>query len=163
MSKRPYRVALNGYGRIGRCVFRALHERGAKAGFSIVALNDLADLASLEYLTRFDSTHGRFPGEVRVEGDSITITHRGRTYGTGAAAVHCGAPCFGYSFRLNQTVTSLIAIVPDSEFSMPTLTVSPDVSTHDSFASVSSPAFDPQADNANVAARAAVGRASARR
>ena len=66
MSKRPYRVALNGYGRIGRCVFRALHERGAKADFSIVALNDLADLASLEYLTRFDSTHGRFPGEVSV-------------------------------------------------------------------------------------------------
>ncbi|MCY1262515.1 D-erythrose-4-phosphate dehydrogenase [compost metagenome] len=64
MSNRPYRVALNGYGRIGRCVFRALHERGARAGFSIVALNDLADLPSLEYLTRFDSTHGRFPGEV---------------------------------------------------------------------------------------------------
>ena len=66
MPKRPYRVAFNGYGRIGRCVFRALHERGAKAGFSIVALNDLADLPSLEYLTRFDSTHGRFPGEVSV-------------------------------------------------------------------------------------------------
>jgi D-erythrose 4-phosphate dehydrogenase len=60
----PYRVALNGYGRIGRCVLRALFERGAAAGFEVVALNDLADLASLEYLTRFDSTHGRFPGEV---------------------------------------------------------------------------------------------------
>ena len=39
---RPYKVALNGYGRIGRCVLRALFERGAKAGFEIVAINDLA-------------------------------------------------------------------------------------------------------------------------
>ena len=74
MSKpRPYRVALNGYGRIGRCVLRALHERGGQAGLQIVALNDLADLASIEYLTRFDSTHGRFPGEVKVDGDCLHI------------------------------------------------------------------------------------------
>ena len=70
---RPYKVALNGYGRIGRCVLRALLERGANAGFEIVALNDLADMASLEYLTRFDSTHGRFPGEIRIEGDCLHI------------------------------------------------------------------------------------------
>ncbi|MGY4534007.1 D-erythrose 4-phosphate dehydrogenase [Pseudomonas sp. TE3786] len=73
MSQRPYKVALNGYGRIGRCVLRALYERGAKAGFQVVAVNDLADLASLEYLTRFDSTHGRFPGEVRIEGEFLHI------------------------------------------------------------------------------------------
>ncbi|MDB6047910.1 MAG: epd [Pseudomonas sp.] len=74
---RLYKVALNGYGRIGRCVVRALCERGAKAGFEVVAINDLADMASLEYLTRFDSTHGRFPGEVRVEGDYLHINdHR---------------------------------------------------------------------------------------
>ncbi|MEB0094465.1 erythrose-4-phosphate dehydrogenase [Pseudomonas sp. CCI1.2] len=74
---RLYKVALNGYGRIGRCVLRALCERGAKAGFQVVAINDLADMASLEYLTRFDSTHGRFPGEVRVEGDRLHINdHR---------------------------------------------------------------------------------------
>lgn len=73
MSNRPYRIALNGYGRIGRCVLRALHERGAGARLEIVALNDLADQASIEYLTRFDSTHGRFPGEVRVEGDCLHI------------------------------------------------------------------------------------------
>lgn len=73
MSKRPYRIALNGYGRIGRCVLRALHERGAGAPLEIVALNDLADQASIEYLTRFDSTHGRFPGEVRVDGDCLHI------------------------------------------------------------------------------------------
>jgi D-erythrose 4-phosphate dehydrogenase len=74
---RRYKVALNGYGRIGRCVVRALCERGAKAGFEVVAINDLADMASLEYLTRFDSTHGRFPGEVRVEGEYLHINdHR---------------------------------------------------------------------------------------
>jgi D-erythrose 4-phosphate dehydrogenase len=73
MSKRPFKIALNGYGRIGRCVLRALHERGAGAGLEIVALNDLADQASIEYLTRFDSTHGRFPGEVRVDGDCLHI------------------------------------------------------------------------------------------
>ncbi|WP_185268959.1 erythrose-4-phosphate dehydrogenase [Halopseudomonas xiamenensis] len=71
-SRRPYRIALNGYGRIGRCVLRALHERGGD-GMQIIALNDLADQASVEYLTRFDSTHGRFPGEVRVDGDCLHI------------------------------------------------------------------------------------------
>jgi D-erythrose 4-phosphate dehydrogenase len=73
MSNRPYRIALNGYGRIGRCVLRALHERGAGVRLEIVALNDLADQASIDYLTRFDSTHGRFPGEVRVDGDCLHI------------------------------------------------------------------------------------------
>ncbi|TBV01920.1 erythrose-4-phosphate dehydrogenase [Phytopseudomonas dryadis] len=69
----PYRVALNGYGRIGRCVLRALHERVGEARLEIVALNDLADQASIEYLTRFDSTHGRFPGEVKVAGDCLYV------------------------------------------------------------------------------------------
>lgn len=68
-----YRVALNGYGRIGRCVLRALHERAQAANFDIVALVDIADQQSIEYLTRFDSTHGRFPGDVRVEGDCLHI------------------------------------------------------------------------------------------
>ena len=72
-GRRPYRIALNGYGRIGRCVLRALHERGGDQQMEIIALNDLADQASVEYLTRFDSTHGRFPGEVRVEGDCLHI------------------------------------------------------------------------------------------
>lgn len=73
MSHRPYRVALNGYGRIGRCVLRALHERVGEPRLEIIALNDLADQASIEYLTRFDSTHGRFPGEVKVAGDCLHI------------------------------------------------------------------------------------------
>ena len=73
MASRPYRVALNGYGRIGRCVLRAWHERATPPGFEIVALNDLADLASIEYLTQFDSTHGRFPGRVRAEGAMLEV------------------------------------------------------------------------------------------
>lgn len=71
-QRAPFRIALNGYGRIGRCVLRALHERGGE-GMQIVALNDLADQASIEYLTRFDSTHGRFPGTVAVEGDRLQV------------------------------------------------------------------------------------------
>ncbi|MBD7977004.1 erythrose-4-phosphate dehydrogenase [Serpens gallinarum] len=71
-QNRPYKVALNGYGRIGRCVLRALYERG-QGNLDIIALNDLADQASIEYLTRFDSTHGRFPGEVRVDGDCLHL------------------------------------------------------------------------------------------
>ena len=54
-------------------MLRALHERGDGASLEIVALNDLADQASIEYLTRFDSTHGRFPGEVKVDGDCLHI------------------------------------------------------------------------------------------
>lgn len=73
MSSARYRLALNGYGRIGRCVLRALHERGAATELVIVALNDLADRPSLEYLTRFDSTHGRFPGRVALEGERLRI------------------------------------------------------------------------------------------
>ena len=73
MTKRPYRVALNGYGRIGRCVLRALHERRSQVPLQIVALNDLADLASIQYLTCFDSTHGRFPGQVRVAAERLYI------------------------------------------------------------------------------------------
>jgi D-erythrose 4-phosphate dehydrogenase len=68
----PFRIALNGYGRIGRCVLRALHERGGES-MQIVALNDLADQASIEYLTRFDSTHGRFPGRVSVDGNNLMV------------------------------------------------------------------------------------------
>ena len=73
MSSARYRLALNGYGRIGRCVLRALHERGAATELTIVALNDLADRPSLEYLTRFDSTHGRFPGRVALDGERLRI------------------------------------------------------------------------------------------
>jgi glyceraldehyde 3-phosphate dehydrogenase len=64
------RVAINGFGRIGRNVLRAIVESGRK-DIEVVALNDLAPTETNAHLLRFDSVHGRFPGEVRVEGDAI--------------------------------------------------------------------------------------------
>ncbi|WP_206186216.1 type I glyceraldehyde-3-phosphate dehydrogenase [Thauera propionica] len=79
---RPHRIAINGYGRIGRCYLRALHESGLAGQFQVVAINEPADLASIAYLTRFDSTHGRFPGEVAaaegrlvIDGHAIEVSH----------------------------------------------------------------------------------------
>jgi glyceraldehyde 3-phosphate dehydrogenase len=66
----PVRIAINGFGRIGRNVLRAVAEAGRK-DVEIVAVNDLAPVETNAHLLRFDSVHGRFPGEVRVEGDSI--------------------------------------------------------------------------------------------
>jgi len=67
------RVAINGYGRIGRCVLRALYESGARDQLQVVAINELADCKTIAHLTKYDSTHGRFPGEVSVEDDWLTI------------------------------------------------------------------------------------------
>lgn len=67
----PIRLAINGYGRIGRCVMRALHERNDLTGMTIVAVNDLTDARTLTHLTRYDSTHGRFAGEVLLLTDSL--------------------------------------------------------------------------------------------
>jgi glyceraldehyde 3-phosphate dehydrogenase (phosphorylating) len=64
------RVAINGFGRIGRNVLRAIVESGRK-DIEVVALNDLAPPETNAHLLRFDSIHGRFPGEVKVEGDTI--------------------------------------------------------------------------------------------
>jgi glyceraldehyde 3-phosphate dehydrogenase len=64
------RVAINGFGRIGRNVLRAIVESGRK-DIEVVALNDLAPPETNAHLLRFDSVHGRFPGEVKVEGDAI--------------------------------------------------------------------------------------------
>lgn len=80
--RRPVRLAINGYGRIGRCVLRALHEAGMHQQFQVVAINEPADLATMTYLTRFDSTHGVFPGQVEqgagsliVNGQRIEVLH----------------------------------------------------------------------------------------
>lgn len=68
----PLRLAINGYGRIGRCFLRALRESPAGERLQVVAINEPADLDSMAYLTRYDSTHGRFPGPVaRGEGTLI--------------------------------------------------------------------------------------------
>lgn len=67
------RVGINGYGRIGRNVLRALYESGNKQGIEIVAINDLGNPETNAHLTRFDTAHGRFNGEVAVQGDSMII------------------------------------------------------------------------------------------
>ena len=66
------KVAINGFGRIGRLVARAILER-TDHDLELVAINDLADTKSNALLFQFDSTHGRFPGTVTVEGDSIVV------------------------------------------------------------------------------------------
>ena len=78
-----YKIAINGYGRIGRCVLRAFYESTNYADLRIVAINDLADIGNLAHLTRYDSTHGRFLGEVEqgdgellVSGDAIRVSQQ---------------------------------------------------------------------------------------
>ncbi|OWT66305.1 type I glyceraldehyde-3-phosphate dehydrogenase [Candidimonas nitroreducens] len=69
----PIRLAINGYGRIGRCFLRALHESPLRHSFQVVAINEPADLDSMAYLTRFDSTHGIFPGDVQQRDEGLVI------------------------------------------------------------------------------------------
>jgi glyceraldehyde 3-phosphate dehydrogenase len=66
------RVAINGFGRIGRNVLRAIAESGRK-DIEVVGINDLGPVETNAHLLRFDSVHGRFPGTVTVEGDSISV------------------------------------------------------------------------------------------
>src|ERR1700678_4232878 len=65
-------VAINGFGRIGRNVLRAIAESGRR-DINVVAINDLGPVETNAHLLRFDSVHGRFPGEVKVSGDTIDI------------------------------------------------------------------------------------------
>ena len=74
------KIAINGFGRIGRLVLRALIESG-RTDVIPAAINDLGSVEANAHLFRYDSVHGRFPGEVHVDGQTITITHNGRTYG----------------------------------------------------------------------------------
>ncbi len=74
------KVAINGFGRIGRLVLRSMIESG-RTDVVPVAINDLGSVEANAHLFRYDSVHGRFPGEVHVDGQTITITHNGRTYG----------------------------------------------------------------------------------
>ena len=67
------RVAINGYGRIGRNILRALYEGHRKGEIQIVAINDLGDIETNAHLTRFDTTHGRFAGEVSIAGDHLVV------------------------------------------------------------------------------------------
>ncbi|HEY8568907.1 type I glyceraldehyde-3-phosphate dehydrogenase [Microbulbifer sp.] len=81
-TQTPIRLAINGYGRIGRSVLRALYESNLRDQLQIVAINELADCATIAHLTKYDTVHGRFHGEVRVHndtlhinGDPIAVTH----------------------------------------------------------------------------------------
>jgi len=67
------KVAINGFGRIGRMVLRAHYEGGKKHGLQFVAINDLGDAKTNAHLLQYDTAHGRFPSSVRVDGDSIVV------------------------------------------------------------------------------------------
>ena len=79
------RIAINGFGRIGRSVLRALYESDCRGQLQVVAINELADCKTVAHLLRYDSTHGRFHGDVAVaddtltvNGDKIRVLHKGR-------------------------------------------------------------------------------------
>lgn len=78
------RIAINGFGRIGRSVVRALYESGKSDLFTLVSINELAPSSGIAHLLKYDSTHGRFPFEVSqtdnqltIDGDEIALTHIG--------------------------------------------------------------------------------------
>ncbi len=67
------KVGINGYGRIGRNVMRAIYEAGRNKEIQVVAINDLADAATNAHLTQYDTAHGRFPGTVKADGDAMVV------------------------------------------------------------------------------------------
>ena len=74
------KIAINGFGRIGRLVLRALVESG-RTDVEPVLINDLGSVEDNAHMFRYDSVHGRFPGTVEVKGDALIISLNGRTYG----------------------------------------------------------------------------------
>ena len=67
------KIGINGYGRIGRQVVRAIHEYGRTSEFDVIALNDLGDPETNAHLTRYDTAHGKFDGNVEVDGGDIIV------------------------------------------------------------------------------------------
>ena len=67
------KVGINGYGRIGRNTLRALYEGKYAGAIQIAAINDLGDAKTNAHLTRFDTVHGRFHGDLHVDGDSMVV------------------------------------------------------------------------------------------
>ncbi len=67
------KIGINGYGRIGRNVLRAVYESDRRGEIEIVAVNDLGDANTNAHLTRHDTAHGRFPGTVEVDGDTMIV------------------------------------------------------------------------------------------
>ena len=73
------KVAINGYGRIGRNVLRALYESGRTNEIQVVAINDLGDAETNAHLTQYDTAHGKFPGTVTAEGgDFYAVNAKGQ-------------------------------------------------------------------------------------
>jgi len=71
----PIKVAINGFGRIGRCTFRAIYEQGLQDELDVVAINAPGDFATHVHLLKYDTTHGRFNATVETEGDSTLIVN----------------------------------------------------------------------------------------
>ncbi|WP_286265289.1 erythrose-4-phosphate dehydrogenase [Thalassotalea atypica] len=69
----PVRIAINGFGRIGRSIARALYENGRQSEFELVAINELADPKGIAHLLKYDTTHGRFPFAVEHQGEQLII------------------------------------------------------------------------------------------
>ena len=67
------KVGINGYGRIGRNILRAIYESNRRSELQVVGVNDLGDAETNAYLTRFDTAHGKFPGDVEVDGDHMVV------------------------------------------------------------------------------------------
>ena len=67
------KIAINGYGRIGRNIMRAIYESGRTEEFQVVAINDLADAKTNAHLTQYDTAHGKFPGDISVDGGDLVI------------------------------------------------------------------------------------------
>ncbi|MEM5528180.1 glyceraldehyde 3-phosphate dehydrogenase NAD-binding domain-containing protein [Gammaproteobacteria bacterium AS21] len=68
-----YRIAINGYGRIGQCVLRAIYEKAEQLELQVVAINELSDIDTVTYLTRYDTIHGRFPFSVEQSDDCLIV------------------------------------------------------------------------------------------
>lgn len=79
MTSSPLRIAINGFGRIGRMTLRALLESEQSDKFNVVAINDLSPFETMAHLFAYDSVHGRFPGTVKLEGDRLTISYLTKT------------------------------------------------------------------------------------
>lgn len=73
MISMSFKVAINGYGRIGQSVLRTIYSSPFRSKFSIIAINELADIETLTYLTRYDTTHGRFPYPLSYDKDILKI------------------------------------------------------------------------------------------
>src|SRR5690554_4207680 len=73
MTKQPMRVAIHGFGRIGRSVLRALFESNRAHEFQVVAINELASIEGMAHLLKYDTTHGRFAFPVQVNGETLKV------------------------------------------------------------------------------------------